>query len=297
MTMTDTSVLGDTIPTIIEEARFTEQYKEVLSKLVWRITKKLHDGSTVNLPYWGIVTANGLLEGVDMVGAQAMEDTNVRFTPAEVGAQILVTDKVVRDDQEDVIRAAGRILGDAMVSKREQDLAGQLDDATNNMGGTGSTLTLGHLAAAWADLSGVSLANGGPAPKPYVAVHHPFVLLDLVDVFTPTAPNMTVLPLPAVGGGLAEEVLRNYMVGRVVGMNVFETANISRDSTPDAKGGVFAMGRGGGLVLVTAKEWDVKPERDESLRATELNIVGEYAVGEYLPSWIVELFSDATAPS
>jgi nucleoid DNA-binding protein len=297
MATTDTSVLNDTIPTIIEEARFTEQFKEVLSKLVWRITKKIHDGSTVNLPYFGTVTANVLTEGIDMVNPQAMEDTSVKYTPAEVGAQILVTDKLARDDQEDVIRAAGRILGDAMVVKRESDLAGQLDDATNSMGGADTTMTLGHLAASWADLSGVTLANGGPAPKPYVAVQHPFVLLDLVDVFTPTAPNLTILPLPGVGGGIAEEALRNYLVGRVLGMNVFECGNIAIDSSNDAKGGVFAAGKGGGQVLVTAKEWDIKPDYDPSLRATELNVVGEYAVGEYLAAWTVELYNDASAPA
>ena len=296
MATTTTSVLADTIPTVIEEARFTEQYKEVLSKLCWRITKKLHDGSTVNLPYFGTVTANSLTEGVDMVNPQSMEDTNVRLTPAEVGAQILLTYKLARDDQEDVIRAAGRILGDAMVSKRESDLAGQLDDATTSLAGSGTALTLGHIAAAWATLSGVTSANGGPAPKPYVVVHHPFVLLDLVDVLTPTLAGGTT-PLAAVGAGIAEETLRNYTIGRIFGMDVLESGNISIDSTPDAKGGVFASGRGGGLVLATANEWDIRPQDDESLRATELNIVGEYAVGEYLAGWIVELYNDATAPA
>jgi hypothetical protein len=295
MAITKTGSLGDTIPTIIEEARFTEQYKEVLSNLCWRITKGVKRGSTVNLPYWGVVTANALTEGIDMVNPQTMEDTNVKFTPTEVGVQILITKNTVEDDQEDVIRAAGRILGDAMVSKREQDLAGQLDDATNSMGGAGTVSTLGHYAAAWADLSGVSLANGGPAPKPYVAVHHPFVLLDMVDVFTPTLPASGALS--AVGSGIAEEVLRNYTVGRVFGMNVYESANISIDSADDAKGGVFAAGRGGALVLATAREWEVEDEYDASLRATELNIVGRYAVGEYLPGWIVELYNDASAPA
>ena len=296
MAINTTGVLGDTIPTIIEEARFTEQFKEVISSLAWRINKDLHSGTTVNIPYFGTVTANALSEGIDMVNPQAMADTNVQFTPSEVGAQIVITDKLVRDNQEDVIRAAGRILGDAMVSKREQDLAGQFDDGTNTMGSAGAAATLGIFAAAWADLSGVGLASGGPAPKPYVAVHHPFVLLDLVDVFTPTIAGGTT-PLGAAGSGIAEETLRNYTVGRIFGMNVYESGNISIDSSDDAKGAVFAAGTGGGLVLVTAKEWDVSPERDESMRATELNVVGEYAVGEYLASWIVTLYADASDPS
>ena len=42
MAVNTTSVLGDTIPTIIEEARFTEQFKEVISNLSWRISKEIH---------------------------------------------------------------------------------------------------------------------------------------------------------------------------------------------------------------------------------------------------------------
>jgi hypothetical protein len=76
-----------------------------------------------------------------------------------------------------------------------------------------------------------------------------------------------------------------------------ESANISIDSTPDAIGVVLSMGTGGGLVLATAMEWARSFERDESLRATELNVVAEYAVGEYLPGWMVSLTNDATAPA
>ena len=98
-------------------------------------------------------------------------------------------------------------------------------------------------------------------------------------------------------GSLSDETLRNYTVGRIFGMNVYESGNISIDSSDDANGAVFAAGTGGGLVLVTSKEWDVSPERDESLRATELNVVGEYAVGEYLASWIVTVTADASDPA
>jgi len=268
MAISTTTVLSDTIQTVISEARYTEQIKEVISGVCWRITKPLHDGSTINLPYWGTVSANNLSEGIDMVNPQAMEDTNIQFTPGEVGAQIVLTDKVTRDNNEDVLRAAGRILGEAMIAKREQDLAGQFTDATTDLGGTGSVATLGIIAAARATLAGNSLANGGPAPMPYGVIHHPYVLLDLVDVLTPTVPGSN--SHIAVGSGIAEDTLVNYTIGRVFGMPVLESANISIDGTPDAIGVVLSMGTGGGLVLATANEWGISPERDESLRATEL---------------------------
>jgi hypothetical protein len=293
MATTNNSVLADTIPTVIEEARYTEQFKEVLSKLAWRITKAKGDGSTVNLPYFGTVSANNLTDGIDMVNPQSMSDTNVVITPGEVGAQILLSWKLARDNQEDVIRAAGRILGEAMVVKRESDLAGQLDDSSHTPMGGGGTLTLGMIAASWATLSGNPLSSGGPAPKPYVMVHHPFTLLDLVDIFTPNTPATAL-----TSAGMGDDVLKNYQIGKIFGMDVYESGNISIDSSSNvAKGGVFASGRGGALVLATSKEWDILPDDDPSRRATELNVVGEYGVGEYLASWIVELNNDASTPS
>lgn len=290
MAITKTTTLADTIPTIIEEARFTEQFKAVMSGLVWNIKKKLHEGSTINVPYFGTVTASALTEGVDMTSSQTMADTNVPITPGEVGCKIIITDKLARDNQEDILRAAGRILGDAMAVKRDGDLLDELDDGTTTLG-AGTTATLGQFAAARAILAGNAVSAGGPAPQPYVCVHHPFVYMDLVDVLTPLIPGTAGNVVPM--SGIADEVVRNYGVGKLFGVPMVEDGNLD---TTTCKGGMFSSGKGGGIILATADEWDVKPERDESLRATELNIVGEYGVGEYLAGWIVELYHDAATP-
>lgn len=295
MPITTTAELGDTIPTIIEEARHTAQFQAIMAGLSWKITKQKADGKTVNVPYWGEVIAVGLTEGVDMTASSAMEDTNVQIVPAEVGVKIILTDKLVRDNQMDVKAAAGKILGAAMEKKRDQDLLGQLADGTTDLGGS-NDLTMGFVAAARALLAGNPTTSGGPAPLPYALVHHPFVLLDLVDVVTP------LVPVAATAGGiygtaLSDEILRNYTIGRLFGMPILEDGNITIDSNPDALGGVFATGIGGAIILATANEWSVEPQRDASLRGWELNIVGEYGVGEYLPGWIVRLNSDATTPA
>jgi hypothetical protein len=298
MAITTTSIIADTIPTVIEEARFTSQFRAIMASLCWNIRKKLHEGSTVNVPYWGTVTANTLTDSIDMTNPQSMEDTNVQITPAEVGVQIVVTHKVARDNQEDVIRAAGRILGNAMEVKREKDLLGQLDDATTSLGAAGTTMTLGHIAAAHALLEGNAVSSGGPAPKPYVVVHHPFTLLDIVDVLTPLLATTTATYQGiTAGGGIVDDMLRNYLRGSLFDMPIYSDGNLSIDSSDDAKGGVFAKGKGGSIILATADEWDVKPQDDFSLRATELNVVGEYGVGEYLAGWIVELYMDAGTPA
>ncbi|MDD5095064.1 MAG: hypothetical protein PHV74_11900, partial [Dehalococcoidia bacterium] len=122
MGLTTTSTLSDTMPKLLEAARFTEMTTHVMRQLAWVINKPLHSGTVVYLPYFSTATASDLTEGVDMSSAQSMADTAVTVTPREVGAQILLTDKLIRDNNEDIIKAAGRILGNAMITKLDTDL-------------------------------------------------------------------------------------------------------------------------------------------------------------------------------
>ncbi len=293
MPFTTLTELGDTIPTIIEKALLTSQHNAVMAGLCWN--KRKQKGSTINVPYFSEVVAYTLSDGVDMSQSEQMEDTNVQITMNEVGCKIVLTDNALEDDQEELKSVAGKVLGQAMEKKRDTDLTGQLDDATTSLCGTGNTLTMGHIAAARATLMGNATSAGGPAPLPYVCVLHPYQTLDIVDVVTPILPAATYLNV--TGTAFTDDILKNYTIGRLFGMNVVEDGNIAINSTPDAKGGVFAMGEGGGIILGTARDWSVRPERDESLRGWELNCVGRYGVGEYLAGWIVELFTNATAPA
>ena len=293
MAITTTSVMADTVPTVLENARFTEQFIAEMSALVWNIRKQLHDGKNVNLPYFGIVTAAGLTEGIDMITSQTMADTLVTITPAEVGCKIILTDKLVRDDKEDIKAAAGRILGNAMEVKRDKDLITLFQTAATTLG-AGTTATMGQFAAARAILKGNAVSSGGPAPGGLVAVIHPYVTLDIVDVLTPLMPG-SAATTQAFSSPIADEVIRNYGVGKLFGVPIIEDGNIVA-AAGTCRGGMFATGEGGAIVLATANEWSVEPERDASLRATELNVVGEYGVGYYLNNWCVELNHDATVP-
>ncbi len=304
MAITTDVVMADTVPTVLENARFTEQFIAEMSALVWNIRKQLHDGKNVNIPSFGTVTARSLQEGVDNATSETMSDSLVTITPAEVGCKLILTDKLVRDDNEDIKAAAGRILGNAMEVKRDQDLLLMFQSAATTLG-AGGTATMGQFAAARAILKGNPVSTGGPAPGGMAAVIHPYVTLDIIDILTPLAPFGTITvagtalaSMQSPASGMAEDVLRNYGVGRLFGMPIIEDGNIDTTTIANtAKGGVFATGEGGGIILATANEWSVEPERDASLRATELNVVGEYGVGVYIDDWIVTMNHDATLPA
>lgn len=289
---TTTGELGDTIPTIIEEAQFTQQYKAIMRPLVWNIPKG--KGSNVNIPYFGVAVSRQLTEGVDMVNDEKMVDTNVQIVPYEAGLKIILTENVIEDDNEALIRAAGVLLGDAFEKKRDTDLTERMDNASSSLASSGSPLTMGNVAAARATLLGTAIASGGPAPTPYVTVIHPFHELDLVDVLTPLVPTAGSAGA-GIWGTVAEDAIRNYSIGRLFGMPVLTDGNIALTAV-SAKGGVFAAGQKGGIVYVSAREPSVKATKDESMRGWELVYVGRYGVGNYLNAWTVELWADATAP-
>jgi len=294
MAVTGLDQIQDTVDTIHEKALMTRQFEAIMSSLCWTINKgKGH--TTINVPYFGEVTANALLEKVDMTTSETLIDTNVQITPAEVGCKVILTDTAMEDDREQLQDIAGRALGMAYNKKEDQDLLGQLDDGTTSIPGSGNALTMGVLAAGRALLEGNATATGGPAPKPYVIVHHPYVLLDIVDVITPILPVASTMA--TTGGAVADDMLRNYLVGRLFGMDIYEDGNITIDSTPDAKGGIFAKGKGGSIIHGVARTMGIEKERDASARAWEINCVGRYGVGEYLAGWIVELYADATTPA
>jgi len=269
-----------------------------MAALCWNI-RKGKGQSTVNVPYFNIVTANVLTEGIDMVTAETMQDTNVQVTLNEVGAKIILTDVALEDDKEELQSIGGTMLGNAVAKKQDTDLLALFSGGTNSVCAAGTTLTMGHLAAAKALLLGNAESSGGPAPMPYTIVLHPFQTLDLVDVLTPIVPNLAAASQSWQSPGInfSEEVLRNYQIARIFGMNIIEDGNISISTGDDATGGVFSTGDQGAIILVTSRDWDVRPERDESLRAWELNCVGRYGVNNYLAGWTINATSDAATPA
>jgi len=287
MAITTLAQLQDTIPTVISKARFTEMFNLTLAALVQNIPKGKGKGSTVNIPYWGTLTASVQTEGVDMASSETLVDTNVPVTLNEVGAKVILTDNLIEDDQEEVRGVAGTLLGNAMGIKRDQDLWALFDNGTSL--GSGSTLTMGVIAAGRALLQGNAVSTGGPCPGPYTVCLHPYVTLDLVDVVTPTTPATET----GAGGGLPDEILRQYQIGRLFGMRIIEDGNTA-PASDKSKGGIIGPTS---IILATAREWNVEPERDASLRAWELNCVGRYGVANYLNAWCVELYTDAATPA
>ena len=124
-------------------------------------------------------------------------------------------------------------------------------------------------------------------------VLHGYQMKDLYDELVA---GVGTYPIPA---GSTADVFKGGWTLPIMTATGFMDDNITIDSTPDAKGGVFASGSGGALVLCQARAPWVKMVRNEKLGggSSEVFHRDEYAWGERLDVWGAELFSDATAPT
>ncbi len=104
---------------IIAAARYTEEHNAPAMNLIEQFT--LPKGAKqVTVPKVGQMSMQDLTDGVDIVDEEDIGMTTVDLTASEVGAKIILTDKLVRQSAENVFSMIGRQLGDGMARKRRR---------------------------------------------------------------------------------------------------------------------------------------------------------------------------------
>jgi len=90
----------------------------------------------------------------------------------------------------------------------------------------------------------------------------------------------------------SNEALRSGLIGRIAGMNVYETSNMANTGTAgDYKGGAFHKDA---LAIAIMQDVKIETQRDASLRADEIVATSVYGVGEIHDSYGVELSYDSS---
>ena len=292
--------LNDSLNTIVTAFKRTREEAERVRDSATHYPLKAHSGLSVVLATYGILEARSLSDGVDMEQAQDLADTPNTYTPAEVGVQLVIADTTIRRSADPALmRQAGRSGASAYQRKEDGDGVGQFSSFTGGLGSAGTVLSPGHVTAAAAQLrTGTvlpsSTVTAEPAPGDYMGFFTPaqihavaMRIIPLSDVptgtnaYAVTSSGVTVGPGRA--GNLSDDLIRSgrKALGMLGGVHMHESANITSDASSDAIGAVFSKE---GLIFAPEMEPVEKPQRDESARATELNIVGAYAWGVYRPA-------------
>ena len=269
---------------VIAEVRYTAEHSAPCVNLVEKFT--LGQGEKqITVPKVGQATASNLTDGQDITTSQSIGMSTVDLTTGEVGLKFILTDKLLRQSQPDLVRVVGRQGGDAMARKMDTDIIALFSSLN---GGT----TLGVADCTWtvAKLgSYMAFAKMNKYPKPISIVHHPYSVMDLTRAISLTP--MATYPMPH---GYAEDLLKDFYKLSMNGIPIFEDGNITPDGSDDAVGAIFSRAA---MCTVHSMSPKTETERDASLRATEIVLVADYGCFELDDTYGAPITIDAAAPA
>jgi hypothetical protein len=268
---------------IIASSRYTEEHNAPAMALIESFS--LPKGAKqVTVPKVGQMSMSDLTDGQDIVDEEDIGMTTVDLTASEVGAKIILTDKLIRQSAENVMSIVGRQLGDGMARKKDNDVTALYSGFSTDLGAAGRSMSLANLSAV------VAYAKGNKFGSQVYVNHHPFTVWDIANTAVTAS---STYPVPK---GWSEDLLGDFFSGLrpLNGVPIFEDGNISIDSSDDAIGVVADKSA---LAVLKSVETRTERQRDASLRATELVMTSDYGVFELDDSKGAALTLDAGTPA
>ena len=275
---TTSSTLSELYTEIVAEAEFVIQEKSIMKNLVKNYTIA-GGGKSVEVPIYSAISAAAVSEATDLSNT-AVNPTSVTITASEVGVMTTLTDLARNSASRNVAADIGRLFGEGIAKKMDQDLIALFDGFSTALGDGTGTISAASIFNAASTLR----AAGLPVEECY-AILHPKIAYDLKANLTNTFANSN-------GNDLVNEALRSGYVGSLAGIKIFETSNMSDTGTAgDYKGAVFHKDA---LALAMMQDIKIETQRDASLRADEIVATAVYGVGELHDSYGVELHFDSS---
>ena len=255
---------------IISAARYTEEHNAPALALTEQF--KLPKGAKqMTVPKVGQMSMSDLQDGIDIVDEEEIGMTTVDLTASEVGAKVILTDKLVRQSAPNVMSIIGRQLGDGMARKKDTDV---LALYTNLNGGTKLGAATKFMKAS--NVQGViAYAKANKFGSQLYILHHPNAVAYLSKESAVVASSGSA----AIPEGWSQDLLANFWSGLRPMNNVpiFEDGNITEDSDGD---GIGVIADKGAMATLTSVDTRTERQRDASLRATEVVMTADYGVFE-----------------
>jgi N4-gp56 family major capsid protein len=227
-----TTSLDDLLPLIRQEALFVASERSIMRGLVKNYTLAPGQGKQVSVPIYPLQTAAVITEGNEVTDTTV--STNVaNLTVGTVAIRTLLTDLARASAASNVVADLGKLFGEAIARKMDQDLTAQFANfsGANNYD---RSITAADIFAAVATLKSNAVPTEG-----MVCVLHPSIAYDLKAALT-TSGNT-----PFTAGAYSDvsnEAMRMGFVGMLAGIPVYETSNIANNGTAgDYPGAVFQM--------------------------------------------------------
>ena len=276
------STLSELYTEIVAEALFVASERSVMRPLVKNYAIQ-GGGKAVEVPIYAAVSAAAVSEASDLSNT-AINPSSVTITASENGIMTTLTDLARNSAPRNVAADIGRLFGEAIAKKIDVDLTALFDGFSQEVGDGTAVLSAANVFNAVAVLR----KTGVPTTE-ISGVFHPLNAYDLKSGLTNTFVGRDT--------ELSNEALRNGFVGKVAGVNIFETSNMADSSgnnpgtTGDYKGAVFHRDA---LGMAMMQDLKIETQRDASLRADEIVATSVYGVGELHDTYGVEMNVDSS---
>ena len=257
---------------IIASARYTEEHNSPALALIEQFS--LPKGAKqVTVPKVGQMSMSDLVDGQDIIDEEDIGMTTVDLTASEVGAKVILTDKLVRQAADNVFSMIGRQLGDGMARKKDTDVIALWP----NLNG-GTALSADNQTFSTANVhAAISRAKANKFGNQVYIIHHPNAVAELSKASATTADTAAAAGLTS---GWSVDLLQNFYSGLrpINGVSIFEDGNIEKISGQDSGYGVIADKTA--MAALTSVDTRTERQRDASLRATEVVMTADYGVFE-----------------
>lgn len=243
---------------ISQAAQYVFNENAMLRNLVTVYNMVGTPGLTASVPVWPKASAvSALSAGADLSNDSALASvTAVDITAVEYGNMATIQDIIIEASPSDVGADVGRQLGAALAQGMDETIVDLFGSFSASVGSAGSEVTAATIMAAAAKLRAASVPMQG-----LVCVLHPFQAYNLKQGFLNAGGNF------GAASDIANAVGREYFVGRIGGVDIYESASIDIDASDDAVGAMFHPAA---LGLALKRDIRIALQRDESLRGFEV---------------------------
>jgi N4-gp56 family major capsid protein len=274
-----TTTLNDLLPQITAEAMFVANERSIMRGLVKNYSIPAGSGKTITVPIYPVQSAAAVSEGSEVTNT-AVSTNGVTLTVATVAIRTLLTDLARTSSASNVVADLGRLFGEAIAKKMDQDLLALFAGFQTSIGGGSTAMSASLVAEAVANLR----ANAVPSDA-LACVVHPFVAYDLKKDLTNTFANPNA-------GIIQNEAMATGYVGTLFGVPVFESSNIANNGTAgDYVGAVFHRDA---LGLAMVNDISIETQRRASFLGDDIVASAHYAVGELYDLYGAKITADSS---
>jgi N4-gp56 family major capsid protein len=281
MANTTSTTLAALFSDIQQTALFTMQEAAFMRPLIRNFNLVGQPGKQAKVGIYPAVSSGWTTgENTDISTATTITAVEKTFAADEVAIMATLTDTARDSADDDVAASIGRVLGESLARKVDTDIAALFSGFSTTIGAaTQPELTADLIFQAVANLRTNSVMG------PYVGVFHPNQTYNLKKQLTNAGSTLSHNL-----SDLGNAVLDAGYIGRIAGVDIFESAVVTGDSTGAYVGAVM---HSDALAFAMKKDLTIETQRDASLRATEIVASMTYAVGELQDLHGVQIIANA----